>query len=93
MPRAFAHCNDTVRAPIARVALAVLVLVVTLAGVVIAVAPASADTANTWTVQKGSFATLGTLYNISCPSSLECVAVGYNENSYYDAITKDGGAG
>ena len=92
MPRAFAHCNDTVRAPIARVGLAVLVLVVTLAGVVIAVAPASANTANTWTVQEGSFATLGTLYDISCPSALECVAVGYNENSYYDAITKDGGA-
>ncbi|MHB8290560.1 MAG: hypothetical protein ACYDEY_15285 [Acidimicrobiales bacterium] len=79
-------------APVARATLAALVLVVTLAGVVIAVAPASADTANTWTVQKGSFATLGTLDGISCPSALECVAVGYNNNSYYDAITKDGGS-
>ncbi|MHB8289841.1 MAG: WD40/YVTN/BNR-like repeat-containing protein, partial [Acidimicrobiales bacterium] len=88
-PRAFAHRNDTARAPIARVVLAVLVI---LAGVVIAVAPASANTANTWTVQKGSFPTLGRLSDISCPSALECVAVGYNSNSYYDVITKDGGA-
>ena len=87
-----AHCSDGARRSVARLALAALVLLTTLAGVVIAITPASASTRATWTVQPGSFPTLGTLYDISCPSALECIAVGYNNNTYYDAITTDGGS-
>ena len=80
------------RQQLARIAVAVAIALLGPAGAVVAPGTVSATTPAPWTVQSSAPPSMSPISGVSCPSALDCFAVGTSDHLGFVLATTDGGA-